>query len=73
LEIWASVAKEIFQGDTRGTFCLCSCLYLYLFLFFYHLPCSDLGPLMSYQLGQYRGIENDEERVGRDCGSFEAC
>ena len=70
-EIWASVAKEIFQGDIRETFCLCSCPYL--FLFFCRLPNSDLALLTSYQLGQYRAIENDEERVGLGCDSSEAC
>lgn len=68
-----SAAKEIFQGGIRGTFCLCSCLYLCLFLLFYRLPSSDLELLMSYQLDQYRAIENDEERVDRDYGSSEAC
>ena len=64
--------KETFQDGSREIFCLCSCPYLCLFLFFYRLR-SDLGLPMSYQLGQYRGIENDEERVDRGCGSSEAC
>jgi hypothetical protein len=67
------VAKGILQGDTRGIFCLCFCPYLCLFLPpFYRLLRNDLGLLMSYQLGQYRASENDEERVDRDCGSSEA-
>jgi hypothetical protein len=69
-----NAAKEILQGDTRGISCLGSCPYLFLFLApFYRLSRSDLGLLMSYQLGQYRASENDEERADRGFGSSEAC
>lgn len=67
------MAKEIFLGGSRETFCLCFYPYLCLFLLFYRLASSDLGLPMSCQLGQFRANVNDEEREDRDCGSSEAC
>ena len=72
-EIWETAVKEIFLGGSRETFCLCFCPYLCLFLLFYRLASSDLGLLMSFQLGQCRANVNDEEREDQDCGSSEAC